>query len=185
MWSKQFQCGQTQISLQLPWFSPDSNPKVFNVVVLLILTTSQALVMQRMENFFKLPLFAVVGASNNRDKFGNKVLRCYIEYSRKAVPISKTESIIEGLPCFKSLAALKDTEQSLPPTDVGVSIITAPPVTKQVIQDGIQLGYRNFFLQPGTTDSDVDELIREAKELHPDLNVIEGCVLVSLPGFSC
>lgn len=32
---------------------------------------------KQLEQFLASPVFAVVGASTNRDKYGNKVLRCY------------------------------------------------------------------------------------------------------------
>jgi hypothetical protein len=50
-----------------------------------------------MEQFFSLPLKAVVGASTDRMKFGNKVLRCYIDKKQLAVPINKRQATIEGI----------------------------------------------------------------------------------------
>jgi predicted CoA-binding protein len=124
-----------------------------------------------LKTFFKLPLFAVVGASNNREKFGNKVLRCYQQYSRHVVPISKVSDNVEGVDSLNSLtrlaeklqeaqAALADSNihakyKNVRVADVGVSIITPPAVTRAVLEEGLTLGYRNFFLQPGTVDEDV------------------------------
>ena len=140
--------------------------------------------MQRIDKFFKLPLFAVVGASSNREKFGNKVLRCYLEYSRKAIPISKTQANIEGLDCIESLTALKASFSNIDPAKIGVSIVTSPHVTKEVLQEGIQLGYRHFFLQPGTTDASVEDLIISEKKRFSDLDIIEDCVLMNLPNYA-
>ena len=154
-------------------------------------------------SFFRLPLFAVVGASTDRNKFGNKVFRCYQQNSKLAVPISKRQTSIEGVNCVQSLTALADnlgqyaalaspaesseanrvrTRQSdFIPSNVGVSIITPPAATKEVIEEGIGLGYRNFFLQPGTADAEVrsyiDSLLQQ-DGLTNTLNIIHGCVLV-------
>ena len=35
------------------------------------------------EKFLQSPEFAVIGASSNRNKYGNKVLRCYIASPEK------------------------------------------------------------------------------------------------------
>ena len=52
---------------------------------------------QQSQHFFSLPLKAVVGASNERSKFGNTVLRCYQSHGQAVVPINKKQSMIEGL----------------------------------------------------------------------------------------
>ena len=64
--------------------------------------------------------------------------------------------------------------------DVGVSIITPPAVSQSVLEEGYKLGIRNFFLQPGTYNEQVDEYIQ--REMKSALS-IKGCVLVEL-GFS-
>ncbi len=54
-------------------------------------------------------------------------------------------------------------------------------MTKQVIEDGIALGFRNFFLQPGTADAQVEEVIhREKAKFGKDIRFIQDCVLVQL-----
>lgn len=132
--------------------------------------------------FFSNRLFAVVGASSDRQKFGNKVLRCYLENSREAIPVSKKQSTIEGIDCVDSLSALN---QKLPllklsPTDVGVSIITPPGATKTILEEGVSLGFKHFYLQPGTVDINVWNFIEELKLSSSDVNIIQGCVLVDL-----
>ena len=70
--------------------------------------------------------FAVVGASRDRAKYGNKVLRAYLQDGREAHPVNPRESEIEGVPCHADLASI--------PVDLhGASIITPPAVTEQVM----------------------------------------------------
>jgi predicted CoA-binding protein len=122
-------------------------------------------------------LFAVVGASADREKFGNKVLRCYQKRQYPVVPINQKTPEIEGLRCTESLTALsRSLPAGLSMRDVGVSIITSPAVTKNVIQEGYDLGARHFFLQPGTYDASVDATCARLKEG----NFIKSCVLVDL-----
>lgn len=121
--------------------------------------------------------FAVVGASSDRDKFGNKVLRAYLETSRNAIPINKKQSSIENVPCLPDLASLCGTKDV---SMVGVSVITPPGVTKLILEEGYRLGIRSFFVQPGTIDRETIDFINTSMS---GAKVIKGCVLVEL-GFN-
>ena len=130
--------------------------------------------------FFQSTLVkAVVGASADRDKFGNKVLRSYIENKMSCVPINKKTKVIEGISTVESLTTL---QKQLPfmgassMSQVGVSIITPPGVTKLIIEEAYSLGVRSFFLQPGTSDALTDAYLSGLK----DCNIVKGCVLVEL-----
>lgn len=133
--------------------------------------------------FFNLPHFVVVGASNDRTKFGNKVFRSYQQYKKNVTPINKRQEEIEGVKTVESLAAFANQIESkigFPTNKIGVSIITPPGVTKLILEEGLALGYRNYFLQPGTVDESVDETITENKD---KATFIKSCVLVQL-GFN-
>jgi predicted CoA-binding protein len=128
--------------------------------------------------FFKLPDFVVVGASNDQSKFGNKVLRAYKAKGYKVIPISKRSNMIEEISCLKSLTDFANKFPSKIP-QTGVSIITPPGATKLIIEEGASLGYRYFFLQPGTCDAEVNILIERIKQ-ERGAQVIQDCVLVQL-----
>ncbi|TPX34899.1 hypothetical protein SmJEL517_g02561 [Synchytrium microbalum] len=123
-----------------------------------------------MVQFFKNKTFAVVGASTDRSKFGNRILRWYIDHDESVIPINPKTSVIEDVPALKSLSELSD------PTTVSVSVITPPPVTKQVLQEAISLGIKNVWLQPGSESEEAVEY-----GVSHGLNVVVGnhaCVLV-------
>lgn len=86
--------------------------------------------------------FAVVGASKDRSKYGNKVLRCYLQHGRTAYPVHPVADLVEGIPVSASLSLLPE------PVD-GVSIITPPAVTESVVDEAIRLGIRHLWMQPG------------------------------------
>jgi predicted CoA-binding protein len=114
--------------------------------------------------------FAVVGASPDRAKYGNKVLRCYLQHGRDAVPVHPKEPEVEGRTAYPSLTAI--------PGGVGaVSVITPPAVTEKVVEEAGRLGVRHVWMQPG---AESDAAVRRARELG--MNVIAGgpCVLVVL-----
>ena len=49
---------------------------------------------------------AVVGASRNRNKYGNKVLRCYMQHGRPVYPVNPHATAVEGLTAYPDLSAL-------------------------------------------------------------------------------
>ena len=127
-------------------------------------------IVQRIATFLEAPAFGVVGASTQRHKYGNKVLRCYGQNGRVAYAVHPRETEIEGRPCVSSLA-------DLPEAVHGVSIITPPAVTDRVMEDVVAAGIRHVWIQPGAES--------EAAIEHGEANgvrVIHGgpCLLVVL-----
>ena len=60
------------------------------------------------DRFLESKAFGVVGASPRRHKYGNKVLRCYQQNSRRAIPVNPRESEIEGATCVASVLDLPE-----------------------------------------------------------------------------
>ena len=46
---------------------------------------------------------AVIGASTDRAKFGNKAVRAFLNHGDQVVPINPKEDEIEGLPAYPSV----------------------------------------------------------------------------------
>lgn len=128
---------------------------------------------EQIDRFLASPVFGVVGASASRYKFGNKVLRCYLQKGYHAIPVNPTEREIEGVPC---VAGIKD----LPPEVKSISMITPPAVTEQLVPLAIEKGIANIWMQPGAESPAAVELCREN-----NINVIADgtCILVVL-GYS-
>lgn len=122
------------------------------------------------KEFFQHGPFAVVGASTNRDKYGNKVLRCYLQHGKEVYPINPRADQIEGVRCFPAL----DKTPKLPGA---ISVITPPKITEQVVEEAAKLGIDWIWMQPG---AESPEAIAKAEGLG--LRVIAGgpCVLVVL-----
>jgi predicted CoA-binding protein len=114
--------------------------------------------------------FAVVGASQDRSKYGNKVLRVYQQNKLDVVPINPSGGQIEGLDTLPDLASL------LQPVD-GISIVTPPAVTKKVVEQALQLGIKNIWMQPGAEDQ---AAIESAKAAGANVIAHGPCILVSL-----
>mmetsp|Transcript_14191 Transcript_14191/g.25391 ORF Transcript_14191/g.25391 Transcript_14191/m.25391 type:complete len:158 (-) Transcript_14191:212-685(-) len=115
--------------------------------------------------------FAVVGASADRQKYGNRVLRAYLQHNLTAVPVHPKLEEVEGVR-VQQLSELDN------PEEWGVSIITPPKASLGVVQNAYELGFRRFWLQPGAESK---EVLEEASKLE-GIELIAGgpCVLVSL-----
>lgn len=86
--------------------------------------------------------YAVAGASIDRSKYGNKVLRCYQQHGLPVVAVHPKATAVEGAPCFASLR--------LVPADVkAVSIVAPPAAALQIVDDAIARGIRHLWFQPG------------------------------------
>ena len=115
---------------------------------------------ERLMNYFDLPVFLVIGASEDRSKFGNKVLRCMISHDKMCIPFNKRLSEVEGLQTVSSLSTFAVELYTMYPlvsvSNVGMNLITPPPVTLTLMRQGYEIGIRNFFCQPGTIDKAVE-----------------------------
>jgi predicted CoA-binding protein len=125
---------------------------------------------EQINQFLAGKRFAVIGASKDRSKYGNKVLRAYLQNNRDAVPVNPGQDEIEGLKTYRDLASVPDDVD-------GVSIITPPAVTEKVVQQALQRGIQQIWMQPGAESSAVIESAERA-----GANVIAGgpCLLVAL-----
>ena len=105
----------------------------------------------RVEHFLKSPSFAVVGASIDRAKFGNKVLRCYMQNTLTVVPVNPKMDTVEGLASVGGVSML-------PPEVKSISIITPPAVTETVVAAAIAHGITDIWMQPGAESRAAVEL---------------------------
>lgn len=128
---------------------------------------------EKITRFMQAECFAVVGASVQRHKYGNKVLRCYQEHGYKVVPVNPGADEVEGLKCAHSVAELPSEVEAL-------SIITPPGVTRQAVHEAIARGIKHIWMQPGAEDESAIALCHK----H-GINIIAdgSCILVVL-GFS-
>jgi uncharacterized protein len=114
--------------------------------------------------------FAVVGASTSREKYGNQVLRCYLQTGRKAYPVNPSAPVVEGIRAFPDLS-------SIPEPVHAVSIITPPAVSELVVNEALSLGIRFLWFQPG---AEHDGAIAKARAAGCSVIGHGPCLLVVL-----
>ncbi|HEY6169236.1 MAG TPA: CoA-binding protein [Verrucomicrobiae bacterium] len=109
---------------------------------------------------------AVLGASANRAKFGNKAVRAFVQQGYRVFPVNLHETEIEGLRVFKSLA-------EVPVRPVMISVYLPPVVALKVLPEIAAKGCDELWLNPG---AESPEVLAEAERLG--LNVIQACSIV-------
>ncbi|EJU04490.1 NADP-binding protein [Dacryopinax primogenitus] len=107
------------------------------------------------KHFFGAETFAVVGASTDKSKFGNKVFMWYLDHSKPVTPIHPKEPSIESVPALTSLSALPS------PKMTSVSVVTPAKVTLSVLKEAKELGVWAVWIQPGASDDACAEWIKE------------------------
>jgi predicted CoA-binding protein len=111
---------------------------------------------------------AVIGASNNRRKFGNRALRAYRDQGYTVVPINPHEQEVEGL---KSYASVLDVPG---PIDMA-SFYVPPEIGEEIIGEMARKQIAEVWLNPG---AESDELIARARALS--IKPIVACSIVAL-----
>jgi hypothetical protein len=111
---------------------------------------------------------AIIGASGNRQKFGNRALRAFRQQGYTVVPINPHEAEIEGLPAFKSVLDVPG------PIDMA-SFYVPPEIGEQLIAEVAQKGIGEVWLNPG---AESDRLIARARALK--IEPIVACSIVAI-----
>jgi predicted CoA-binding protein len=115
------------------------------------------------------PTVAILGASQNREKYGNKSVRAHLDQGYEVYPINPNADEIEGLKAYPGLSDLP--VQTLD----RVSVYLPPAVGLNVLDDIKKLSPKEVWFNPG---SESDEILDKAQELG--LNIIMACSIVDL-----
>ena len=115
---------------------------------------------------------AVVGASADRHKFGNKSVRAYASAGWTVYPINPNESTVEELPAFASLSA---AEAAAGEPIERISVYLPPAITRGILPEIAAAGARDTFFNPGSADATV---LEEAAELG--IAVRDACSIVDI-----
>ncbi len=111
---------------------------------------------------------AVIGASSNRSKFGNKALRAFERKGYRVLAINPNETEVEGHRTFASVLDVPDAIDMATvyvPGEVGVG----------VMDDLAKKGIAEVWLNPGADD---EAVVDRATQLG--LNVIQACSIIGI-----
>lgn len=111
---------------------------------------------------------AIIGASNDRKKYGNKAVRAFKDGGWTVYPVNPKLEEVEGIKCYASI-------EDVPEPIDRVSMYVPAKLGKEMLESIAARKPAEFFLNPGSED---DELIRRARELG--LNPIQACSIVNI-----
>ena len=112
------------------------------------------------------PTVAVIGASADPDKYGNKSIHAHLDAGYEVYPVTRRGGEIEGLKAFSSV-------EDIPVSLDRVTLYLPPTLGLEVIDAIARKGTKELFLNPG---SESPELIEKAKSLG--LSPILACSIV-------
>jgi predicted CoA-binding protein len=99
---------------------------------------------------------AVVGASSNRRKFGNKALRAFQAEGHTVIPINPNEREVEGL---KTYASVLDVPG---PIDMA-TVYVQPHIAMQLLDEFEKKGIPEVWVNPGAESDEMMESTRNMK----------------------
>jgi len=111
---------------------------------------------------------AIIGASTDRSKFGNKAVRAYMDQEWEVYPVNPKGGTIEGVTAYTSLADVRGSVDR-------VSLYLPPQAGVNVLPEIAAKKPDEFFVNPG---AESDELVEKAKELG--LEPIVACSIVAI-----
>ncbi|HVR99197.1 MAG TPA: CoA-binding protein [Thermoanaerobaculia bacterium] len=112
---------------------------------------------------------AVLGASKDRSKYGNKCVRAYKEAGYKVFPVNLGSSEpIEGFETYRKLTDI--------PVELDrISVYLPPPVTLELLPEIAAKGAGEVWFNPGSADQQVLEEARRR-----GLKAVPGCSIIDV-----
>jgi len=111
---------------------------------------------------------ALIGASNNRSKYGNKIYRDLRSKNYHVIPINPKEKIIEGDKAYSSIEEM----ETFP--DIA-NFVVPPPVAMKIAQHITNLGIKHLWFQPGSESEELKNWLENTEEIK---YLINSCIMI-------
>lgn len=118
------------------------------------------------EQAMELNTWAVVGASDNPEKYGYKIYRKLKQLGYKVFAVNPNYETLQGDRCYPDLS-------SLPEVPDVVNMVVAPKHGMKTVEEAANLSVKYIWFQPGTVN---DELLKLAAD--KGIDTIQACILV-------
>lgn len=116
----------------------------------------------------KIETVAILGASENAERYSNKAFHMLKQYGHHPVPVSPKMKVLEGLPVFASLSAITQPIDTL-------TMYVGPERSKSLAEEIIKLNPKRVIFNPGSENPELQKTLEEN-----DIDVLEACTLVLL-----
>jgi predicted CoA-binding protein len=124
---------------------------------------------EQIRGMLEQKVWAVVGATDNEDKFGYKIFKLLKKSGYKVFPVNPGLKKVLGETCYPSLSVLPEKPDA-------VNFVVPPKVGEAIVAECAALGIKNVWLQPGANEDNVVSAAHKAA-----LNVIShSCILVEV-----
>jgi predicted CoA-binding protein len=111
---------------------------------------------------------AVIGASRERQKFGNKALRAFVNQGYTVFPINPNEREVEGMRTYASVLDV--------PGEIDMATVYVPPhIGMGIMEELARKGISEVWLNPG---ADGDEVVARARALG--LRTVQACSIMGI-----
>lgn len=111
---------------------------------------------------------AVIGASSDHSKFGNKCVRAYDRKGWTVFPVNPKETEVEGHKAYAKLADIKEDLDR-------ISVYLPPQIGIKVLEEMAAKGAGEVWFNPGAANA---ELLKKAEELG--INAVAACSIVDI-----
>ena len=106
------------------------------------------------EEFMAQKKFAVVGATNNPEKYGNQIVKNLKSRGYEVYPVNPKLKEVEGVTCYPAIADI--------PVKIDIVDFVVPPgVTETILKQCLELGLDRIWLQPGSESEAAIEFCNE------------------------
>lgn len=120
------------------------------------------------KEFMAQKKFAVVGATDNPEKYGHQILINLKKRNYEVYPVNPRLDTVEGTKCYPTIADIPEK------VDV-VDFVVPPAATESILKDCLNLGLDRIWLQPG---SESEAAIKFCEDNN--LKVVHGvCVMMN------
>ena len=112
-------------------------------------------------------LIALVGASNDPKKYGNKILLDLVSKGYNVAPINSKEDTIAGIKSYKNILDLKE----LPSI---INFVVPPSIGLQITKELVKNNLDNYWYQPGAESEEISSFLKTNKKNFID----DKCIMV-------
>lgn len=116
-----------------------------------------------------MPSIVIIGASTDKNKFGNKAVRAFKSKGYTVYPVNPTAPEVEGIKAYKSILDIPETSFDM------VSVYLPPQVGMKAIEEIAKKKVKEVWFNPG---AESPELTAKAEKLG--LTAIEACSIVGI-----
>ena len=112
-------------------------------------------------------LIALIGASNDPSKYGNKILLDLISKGHNIVPINPKEEEVAELKSYRNINELDEKP-------LIINFVVPPAVGLEVTKEMVEENYDNFWYQPGAESIEISEFLNTKNKNFID----DKCIMV-------